>query len=263
MNDEQFHRVVDYLGYSRRGYRRVRKGVKKRLDRHMAELGCPTVDRYLERLEQSRQLLDDCRLLMTVPISRFFRDAVLWQRLLDTVLPDLVERFKTPLSIWCAGCAGGEEVYSLRILWEEFATVPLECARPYILATDIHPEQIERAKAAVYPKSSLKELPPELLERWFEPIRGGRRYRVREAARSGITWQVRDTSDTEGIPGFCLIFFRNSVLTYYRDPERHAVFQKVRNRLARGGVLVVGSHETLPESETGFTRWLPWCYRLE
>lgn len=262
MNDEQFYQLVDLLGYSRRGYRKVRKGVKKRLDRHMVELGCKTIDSYLEKVRGSATLLHECRLRMTVPVSRFFRDATLWNGLQDSVLPEFMHLFSAPLAVWCAGCARGEEVYSFRMLWEAFAQNFPSPIPPYILATDIHPERIDRAKKAVYTESSLKEVSPELVDKYFEPLGGGKRFRVREDLRSGIDWKRQDTAATEALPQFHLIFLRNSILTYYSDPRRQLLFEKVRDRLVPGGVLLIGAHETIPDPEGKFTQWFPCCYRL-
>lgn len=262
VNDEQFFRLIDTLGYSRRGYRRVKKGVKKRIDRHMGELGCQTIDAYLEKVQGSAPLLHECRLRMTVPVSRFFRDASLWGDLKERVLPDLVDRFATPLAVWCAGCAGGEEVYTFRMLWEMFARRLGSSSHPYILATDIHPERFDRSENAVYPASSLREVPPELLDKCFERLRGGNRFRVREIFRSGIDWRLQDTAETAESPEFHLIFLRNSILTYDSDPRRQIAFEKVRDRLVPGGVLVIGTHETIPDPDRRFASRFPCCYQL-
>ncbi|MFZ7126966.1 MAG: CheR family methyltransferase [Desulfobacterales bacterium] len=258
MDDSAFHRIVDHLGGSRRGYRKVRKGVKRRLERHMAGLGCRTVAAYLEALERSAADMEAARRLMTVPISRFFRDRVLWAQLRDPVLPTLLDRFGVPLHVWSAGCACGEEAYSFRILWEKM----LPGVPPRILATDLMPERIERAEAGLYPRGSMKEIPEALLPRWFEELEGGRGYRVREAVRSGIRWQCLDIEAIECRSPFHIVFLRNSILTYDRPPKRDRVLARVRECVARGGVVIVGSHERLPDPDGRFERWFPWIYRL-
>ncbi len=262
MEDRVFYQIVDWLGYSRRGYRRVRKGVKKRLAGHMADLGCKTSSDYMATLTHSGEAIHRCRLLMTVPISRFFRDGFLWPRLSNSVLPYLSNRFGFPLSFWCGGCGGGEEVYSLKMVCED-AVVGMG-APPRILGTDIHPNQIARAKSAVYPRSSLKEVPNHLLNRWFHPAGDGQCFKVRKSARSGIDWQQLDiAADMRSVPPFHLIFLRNNVLTYTRDPLRRELFDDVRDRLAPGGVLVVGAREDLPADGLGFTPWFPCVYIKE
>jgi chemotaxis methyl-accepting protein methylase len=259
MDDRLFYQIVDVLGYSRRGYRRVRKGVKRRIAGHMAEMGCKTSSDYMAKLANSGEAIHRCRLLMTVPISRFFRDGSLWPRLQNTVLPYLTRRFGFPLSFWCGGCGGGEEVYSLKMVCEESAVVM--GAPPLILATDIHPQQIARAELAVYPRSSIKEVPADLRKRWFRPAADGRCVTVRQSVRRGIDWQQLDiASDMTSASHFHLIFLRNNILTYYRDPLRGEVFGCASERLAPGGVLVVGARESPPGRGRGFTPWFPCVY---
>ena len=76
MHDDQFRIILNHFGLSRDGYRKVRKGVKKRINRHMQYCGCHTVNAYLMKLDQNRSLKGECERLLTVSISRFFRDII-------------------------------------------------------------------------------------------------------------------------------------------------------------------------------------------
>jgi len=116
MDDREFGRLLEFLGLSRQGYRKVRKGVKKRVGRHMRSLGCRSLQQYLKQLERRAEVRSQCALALAVPISRFFRDRVLWDILENRILPELVEIGKSSIKVWSAGCACGEEVYSLKIL---------------------------------------------------------------------------------------------------------------------------------------------------
>jgi len=125
----------------------------------MQSLGCRSLQQYLVQLEQKAEARSQCQLALAVPISRFFRDRRLWDALENRILPELIETGRSSIRVWSAGCACGEEVYSLKILWEQMSrstgTLPLLD----ITATDLHPTHVERAAAAVYPLSSLKEVP--------------------------------------------------------------------------------------------------------
>ena len=79
MDDAQFRILLEHLGYCWDGCRRVRKGVKKRTHRHMQQLGCRDIPAYLNLLDNQVERRHECELLMTVSISRFFRDRRLWQ----------------------------------------------------------------------------------------------------------------------------------------------------------------------------------------
>jgi len=89
MDNQQFCQLLRHLGLSWTGYRKVRKGVKKRIARHMQDLGCRNVSAYLVELDRRNDARLDCERLMTVSISRFFRDRKLWETLQKNILPVL------------------------------------------------------------------------------------------------------------------------------------------------------------------------------
>jgi chemotaxis protein methyltransferase CheR len=258
MNDDHFYRILDHSGYARQGYRRVRKGVKRRVSRHMAETGTLTVDAYLELLHRSAETMETFRRLMTVPISRFFRDKLVWQNLEAVVLPDLRAQFGNPLRIWSAGCSRGEEVYSLKIHLAEGTSG--QSAR--ILATDLIADRIAQARTGIYARTSLGNVSGPLRARWFETLKGGRQYRVRDALRGDIRWHAGNMTDVRETLPFHLVFLRNNVLTYEASPRREMIFAHIRTQLICGGFIIIGTHEVLPDSEQRFRRCAPCIHRL-
>ena len=246
MDDQQFRRLLDRSGLSWEGYRKVRKGVKKRLHRHMQTLGCKTVEAYLKRIFESRELMDRQELLMTVSISRFFRDLSLWETLQKEVFPELVSRHPERLRFWSAGCACGEEVYSLKIVWEEWGsqrpTVP--CLE--MVATDINPGYLDKAMEGRYPLSSLREVPDSVRTRYLEELPDKGTFVVKSHLKREIQWKIHHLlADAPG-SGFHLVFLRNNVLTYYIEPLKEAVLSRVLKAMVHGGLLVIGSHEKIP-----------------
>jgi chemotaxis protein methyltransferase CheR len=246
MEDQQFCQLLQHLGLSWTGYRKVRKGVKKRIARHMQDFGCRNVSAYLVELDRRNNARRDCERLMTVSISRFFRDRKLWETLQKDILPVLVETHHENIKVWSAGCASGEEVYTLKILWDvlEASTGRL----PYleVLATDMNPDYLERAKAGVYPLSSLKEVSEQLRSVYFQVQARGKRHAVKSSLKKGIMWREHHLlSDPPGSQ-FRIIFLRNNLLTYYRDELKRLAFRKALASLSTGGFLIIGSHEKLP-----------------
>ena len=265
MDDRQFHRLLEALGYSFEGYRRVRKGVKKRLRRHMRALGCRDMAAYLDRLAGSPQVHAACIRRMAVPISRFWRDRSFWEALQASWLPALRQRFGRPLAAWSAGCASGEEAYSLAMIDREsrMAEPPDNGIPLAILATDLNPVVLARARAGVYPAGSLREVPDHLVDRYFVPLRGRRRYRIRSELFGNIRWrrQTIEVASSEG--PFHLILLRNNVLTYRADPGQRRILVQVAARLHPGGLLAVGRKESLPGGVSGLTpaaETLPYLY---
>ncbi len=260
LSDKEFRALLDHLDRPWAGYRKVRKGVKKRLRRHMQTLGCTTIDGYMARLAHDHHARADCDACLRVTISRFFRDRQLWQRLEEVILPDLVRRFFSPIRIWSAGCACGEEPYSLAMVWRQLAPA----AKLHLLASDTDDTCLARARAAIYSPSSLKEVPDSLRARYFESKTGGRQLRIRTHRLPPVCWRTHDLLDPppETEP-FHLILLRNNLLTYYRGAQRDAALTRLVARLAVGGYLVIGAHEHPPASATALCKDAdcPWVYR--
>jgi chemotaxis protein methyltransferase CheR len=263
MDDDQFRQLLDWFDFSWSGYRKVRKGVKKRISRHMQELECSNISGYLDLLNKSPEMRQECEKRMTVSISRFFRDRKLWHDLEDDVLPCMIEREKKTLRVWSAGCARGEEVYSFRIIWDRLSKKCKQLPEIEIMATDINPVYIDKARAGVYAKSSMKEVPREVREQYFDIRKSGNRFDIKAAFKRHIEWKVQDVfSDCPGSE-FDIIFLRNNLLTYYREDQKRKGLESVLKALAPGGWLIVGSHEKLPSGVSNMHLHIsiPWAYR--
>jgi chemotaxis methyl-accepting protein methylase len=236
MDDQQFRQLLSRFGFSWDGYRKVRKGVKKRVSRHMQQMGCRTVQAYLLELDQHKDARQHFEHLMTVSISRFFRDRALWQTLEDEVLPRIIKEHENKVKVWSAGCACGEEVYSLKILWEITGQRLQALPELEIWGTDMNPLYLNKARAGVYGRSSLKEVPEALRAQFF---RVG-------SMKEGIVWLDHNLLFDPSGNKFRLVFLRNSLLTYYEERLKGPAFQKVVDALAEGGFLIIGSHEQIP-----------------
>ena len=260
LDDDELRMLLEALDRPWKGYRKVRKGVKKRIRRHMQALDCSTVDRYFLHISRDAAVRSDCEARLRVTISRFFRDRHLWQELHDRLLPDLIRRFPSPLRTWSAGCACGEEPYSLAITWHRLAPGTAFS----LLATDADKICLQRARAGVYTPGSLKEVSGEIRETYFDSVRSGRQFRLRRYGLPVVHWRLHDLLDTPPEPGpFHLILMRNNLLTYYRGSRLKSALSRMIGVLAPGGCLVIGAHEALPGNEWPLDRDVkcPWVYR--
>lgn len=262
MHDDQFRQLLNYFQYSWAGYRKVRKGAKKRISRHMQQVRCANMNEYLKLLETNAKEREECERRMAVSISRFFRDRKLWFDLENDILPRLIEAQNEKMKVWSAGCARGEEVYSFMIVWHRLGA-RIKCPpRLEMIATDMHPEYIEKAKTGIYTKSSLKEVTDDIRAVYFDEKKGGNRYDVKTLIKHNITWQIRNMfSDPPGC-GFHIIFLRNNLLTYYQSELIKTPLTRITGSLNPDGWLIVGSHEKLPDESLGLTRnpSTPWAY---
>jgi len=229
------------------GFRKVRGQVCKRIGRRMRELGLETGDsyrRFLESHPSEWAVLDDC---CRVTISRFFRDAMVWQHLGDHVLPELAGACSpsgAPLRAWSIGCASGEEPYTAAIVWslgvgKRFPGVTFD-----VLATDADPAMLARARKACYAPSSLRDVPAGWLEAAFETR--DHEHCLRPGFKRMVTLTEGDVRGDLPTGPFHVVFCRNLVFTYFEGELQSRILSKLLDRLVHGGRLVLGSHETLP-----------------
>jgi chemotaxis protein methyltransferase CheR len=262
LNDEDFRHLLAHLDRPWAGFRKIRKGVKKRVRRHMETLACTDIEPYLHYIKTEPRVRADCERCLMVTISRFYRDRRLWDHLQTRRLPELATRFPAGLHAWSAGCARGEEPYSLSMVWEETAANLRPPPELHILATDADALCLEQARKGVYQPSSLKELPEPLRKRWF---REGKQARIDPALQNRIDWHPHQLLDEPPDRRFHLILLRNNLLTYYQGPRLQTALTRILEHLVPGGLLILGSHEKLPAGFEYMERdkGCPWVYRDE
>jgi len=252
MRESEFAAMLERFALSPEGYRKVRKGVQKRIVRHMQALRCPSMKVYLERLQTDGDAEREARRLMDVSISRLFRDGPLWRTLEEEILPSLIAEHPGGLRAWSVGCALGQEPYSLRILWALLAEKTSAMPPLELWATDVNPAYLERAIEGIYPPGALARIPAEAKTRFFRPA-GRASFRVVDALPEGIRWKLHDlTADPPPARDFHIIFLRNNLLTYYRDEIVKESLPAIVGSLAPGGILVIGQKERLPGFLKGF-----------
>jgi chemotaxis protein methyltransferase CheR len=147
------------------------------------------------------------------------------------------------LRAWSAGCASGEEAYTLALLWPAID----------VLATDVHAPVLERARRARYPASSLRELTAAERERGFVACGGEHAVRPEIAARVAVARHDLRDPPPAAAP-FDLVLCRNAAFTYLDAAAQGAALDRLADALVAGGALVLGLHESLPET----ARLAPW-----
>ncbi len=237
------------------GFRKVRRQVCRRIDRRYRELGLADLDEYRAHLAAHPDEWKHLDALCRIPISRFYRDRGVFDQLADAVLPGLAGRAQARRSseLWCwsAGCASGEEPYTLSLLWAFQLRARFSDTRLRVIATDTDRQLLERARAARYRASSLKELPEEWVTRGF--AREDDLYRLREELGAPVELRCEDIRTHFPKERFDLILCRNLVCTYFEEALQREVLANLVERLVPGGVLVIGAHESLPDLPPGLS----------
>ncbi|HOI75476.1 MAG TPA: CheR family methyltransferase [Syntrophales bacterium] len=252
MNDDQFRQILDYFGMSWPGYRKVRKGVIKRLVRHMQKENVRDACDYMQRIRTQPALQRETRRLLTVSISSFFRDRFLWKYLGENLLPELLSQKPARVNVWSAGCALGQEAYSFVMLWRLLSDVAGPLPPLFLLATDMNREYLETAASGFYTEKMLKEVPEDCLDRFFQFENDC--FVIRKDLRDGISWLHHDLSDVLPVQDpFHIIFMRNNLLTYCRKETHQVPVKRVVDRLIAGGSLIVGARERLSCDDFGLS----------
>ena len=254
------------LGLRWQGFRRVRRTVCKRLGRRLAELGLGGFGAYRAYLDAHPQEWARLDAVCRIPVSRFWRDRPVFDLLAGEVLPTLAAAARgagrPAVRCWSAGCASGEEAYSLRIAWADGAAAAFPRIAVAILATDADPTMVARAAAARYPGGSLREVPAAWREQAFTRTAG--LFHVRAALRRDVELCCQDLRDTVPAGPFDLVLCRNLAFTYFLPEVQRRVLAKLLAALRQGGVLVIGRKERLPDDAPGLSSWTPGLpvYRL-
>jgi len=218
----------------------------------MQHLGCRSVDEYFHILDRDAVVRQQCECLMTVSVSRFFRDRMLWKIIEDHIVPEILSENREKVKFWDAGCACGEEVYNMKMLWETLRSRFDYMPDIEVWATDINPVYLRRAREGIYSISSIKEVGQNLREIYFIFQEDKNVFRISPSLQKGIFWKVHNVLHDFEENNFQIIFLRNNLLTYYRDEIKQPAFQKIVNSLTQGGFLIIGSHEKLPFESNNF-----------
>jgi chemotaxis protein methyltransferase CheR len=247
------------LGLRWPGYRKVRGLICKRLNRRLAELGLADLSAYCDFLMREPAEWAQLDAICRIPISRFYRDRGVFDAIGQHLLPEaataVAARGGNAVKCWSVGCASGEEPYTLVIVWRFAVARDRPTLGLSVVATDADDIMIERAKAACYGQSSLKDLPPQWVEQAF--IRRGPLFCLKEEFREGIHFELQDIRRAMPDGYFDLILCRNLAFTYFDDALQRRISDKLQKRLHPGGFLVLGTHEALPAEASGFKRISP------
>lgn len=218
--------------------------IRRRIARRLRACMVPDVDAYLALLRSDPQELETLEETLSIHVSQFFRNPETYRVLEQKILPDLFRRARQAgrrhLTLWSAGCAAGEEPYSLALLVDDLAAADFAVR---ILATDISQPVLDAGRAAIFPVERLKELPTAVLADYFQEQADGS-YRLIDRIRDMVCFEQYNILVDEPYPEVDLIFCRN-VLIYFTREEQERILGRFAVALAEDGVLVLGRSETL------------------
>lgn len=221
------------------------KCMKRRVAIRMRSRQCHDAADYCSLLRQNDHELDLLQKTLTVHVSQFFRNPIMFEKLRTEIFPALfavAAVSNATLRIGSLGCAGGEEPYSLAILLREHFPSQLERTKTLITATDIDQETLLNARKAEFIEERLKEVPDDLLKRYFRPQ--GARMQLSADIRDMVTFSQGDITALDSYQQQDLILCRNTLI-YFNRPDQERILCGIASFLPSGGILVLGKSETL------------------
>ena len=231
------------------GFRKVRGQVCERVKKRIRELSLRDFDDYQSYLQANPSEWPRLDAMCRISISRFYRDRGEFDLIRDEILPRLARRAAArenkALRIWSAGCASGEEPFTLRIICNFVIKPDFPGLEIGITATDADQHMLDRARAGIYPESSLKDFPDEWIEPTFE--RHGDEFAIKVDIRNSIHWMKQDIRKEQPDGIFDLIVCRHLVFTYFDRSLQHEMLRKFVSILQPEGVLMTGKQEKLSD----------------
>ncbi len=251
--------------------------VERRVSQRASLVGCWDFPSYLVYLSKHPDELDKLADVLTINVSRFFRNPLTFEYLASRILPRLIhekiQQKDLTLRVWSAGCSFGEEAYSIAILIHEILGRENLRFDIRIFATDIDQGALKKARAAVYPCESVKDVKFGLLKKYFVPAEPGEKGAGTENEYFKLVPEIRDvvsfstydilTPQTVAPPesifgSFDMVLCRN-VLIYFNLECQDAILEKLFRTLRPEGYLILGQAEAPTAAYRGFFKRVDDC----
>lgn len=244
-NNADFEALLEYIkrnrGFDFTGYKRT--SLMRRVRKRMQELGIEDFNDYLDRLEVAPDEFVSLFNTILINVTSFFRDRPTWDYLITEILPRIAtdKEPTEPIRLWSAGCASGQEAYTLAMAIAEALGVE-QLRRVKIYATDVDEEALEQARRATYSSREISSVPPEMVERYFESSDGI--YIFRKDLRRSVIFGRHDLLQDAPISRIDLLVCRNTLM-YFNAEAQARIISRFHFALNDSGFLFLGKAEML------------------
>jgi two-component system CheB/CheR fusion protein len=255
---EEVRRLLEFIhrsrGFDFSGYKSA--SLQRRLSKRMREVEIDTPSDYQDYLETHPDEFADLFDTILINVTSFFRDRPAWTFLAEEVIPQLIRNDSDPIRVWCAGCATGEEAYTVAILLTEALGEEQFRERVKIYATDVDENALNHARHATYSKQVVKAVPHEYLERYF--VAGPQDYAFHPDLRRSVIFGRNDLVQDAPISRVDLLVCRNTLMYFTPETQSH-VLSRFNFALSETGFLFLGRSEMLTTHGGLFTPYnLRW-----
>jgi two-component system CheB/CheR fusion protein len=244
--DPAFEALLEYLrrsrGFDFTGYKRG--SLMRRITKRMLEVNVREFPDYIDYLEVHPEEFIQLFNTILINVTAFFRDPPSWDHLRQEIIPRILaaKRGSDPIRIWSAGCASGEEAYTLAMAFAEALGIEQFRQRVKIYATDVDEEALTTARHAIYDAKDLEPVPAEMRDKYLEPI--GPRYVFRGDIRRGVIFGRHDLVQDAPISRIDLLVCRNTLM-YFNIETQGRILARLHFALNDTGYLFLGRAEMI------------------
>jgi two-component system, chemotaxis family, CheB/CheR fusion protein len=248
--DDLLDLIKESRGFDFTGYKRA--SIERRVAKRMSDVGVERYEDYRDYLELHAGEFAALFNTLLINVTGFFRDPQTWEHLATEILPALLTRVgpDSPIRVWCAGCAGGEEAYTVAMVLARVLGDAAFRDRVKIYATDIDEGALEEARRGAYLPRQIEDVPQAALERFFE--RTEQRYVFRKDLRRSVIFGRNDLVQDAPISRIDLLFCRNTLM-YFTAETQSQILRRLHFALDDEGFLVLGRSEMLVAHAELFT----------
>ena len=245
-SSERVEDLLQYLkktrGFDITAYKR--SGRVRRIDRRLQAVSVPSYDGYQDYLEHHAEEFDLLFNTILINVTSFFRDAEAWRFVATEVVPRIMTdaRPDGAIRVWSAGCASGEEAYTLAMILVDHMGVDQFRHRVKIYASDFDDEALAQARHATYSAQHVQDIPPEQLKSYFERVED--RYVFKKDLRRAIIFGRHDFVQDAPIARVNVLVCRNTLMYFTREAQAK-VLGRFHFSLRNGGYLFMGRAELL------------------
>jgi two-component system CheB/CheR fusion protein len=239
------HRAFDFRGYKR-------TTLERRLRKRMFELSIGTYADYSEYIRRKPEEINKLLTTILINVTEFFRDPPAWEILRNDILPPMLKSLKPGMSFraWSAGCASGEEAYSIAIVLADILGPRISEFDVKIYATDLDEEELTTARSGEYSAEALRRIRPEWRDQYFH---GEGTLRVNREIRRLVIFGRSNLGQDAPISHVNLLLCRN-VLIYFDSELQAQILSRLHYALEPGGILFLGKSESQLTNSTQFRR---------
>jgi two-component system CheB/CheR fusion protein len=244
--DEQFEQILLHLRHTRGfdfgAYKRT--SLMRRIRKRMQVVGVESFEAYLDYLQVHQEEFAPLFNTILINVTSFFRDPEVWNYLAETVLPELIASLPAgaALRVWSAGCASGQEPFTVAMMLSELKGPAFVRDRVKIYATDIDEEALNEARVATYSRRQLEDVAPPLIEKHFEPA--GANFTFNRELRRSVIFGRHDLLQDAPISRVDLLLCRNTLM-YFNSDAQARILARFYFSLNPSAYIVLGRAEML------------------